>query len=110
MGGAKKKSLSQAEKQQQLQTKKQEKQEPKKTAKTKLPEKKVGGIEIPRIENKKLVSELSEMKAVTPYTIASKYNIRQSVAKNLIRELESQGVISPVSGNSRLRIYKVTVS
>jgi len=106
MGGAKKQSLSQAEKQQALRTKKQEGETAKKTQ-TKAYEKRMGGISIPNVPNEKLVNELKEAKAVTPYTLASKYNLRMSVAKRVLGELVKQGIVQPVTGNSHLRVYKV---
>ncbi len=110
MGGAKKKSLVKTLKQQKLQTKKQESQQRKKGAKKKAPEKMFGEVVLPDISRKNIISELTDMKAITPYSVAQKYNVRQSVAKKLLHALEKDGVISPVSGNSRLRIYKVTAS
>ncbi len=110
MGGAKKKSLVKTLKQQQLQAKKQESQQQKKGAKKKAPEKTFGGVVFPNISKKTIITELNGMKAITPYSVAMKYNVRQSVAKKLLHGLEKDGVISPVSGNSRLRIYKVVAS
>lgn len=106
MGGAKKQSLSQAEKQQALRAKKQEGKAAKKTQ-TKAYEKRTGGISIPDVSNEKFIDELKEAKAVTPYTLASKYNLKMSVAKRVLEELVKQGLVQPITGNSRLRVYKV---
>jgi len=106
MGGAKKQSISQVEKQQALRSKKQQGKAAQKTQ-TKAYEKRIGGIDIPKVSNEKLINELKEAKAVTPYTLASKYNLRMSVAKRILRELVKQGIVQPITGNSRLRVYKV---
>jgi len=106
MGGAKKQSLSQVEKQQALRTKKQKGEVTKKTQ-TKAYEKRIGGINLPNVSNESLINELKEAKAVTPYTLASKYNLRMSVAKRILGELVKQGIVQPITGNSRLRVYKV---
>ena len=107
MGGAKKKSIAKTLKQQQKQAQKQEDQTRKKGKKKKTIEKIVGDINLPNISEKNLLVDLKVMKAITPYSVASKYNLRQSVAKELINKLEEEGVVTTVSGNSRLRIYKV---
>jgi len=107
MGGAKKKSIAKTLKQQQKQAQKQEAQTRKKGKKQKTIEKMVGDVDLPNVSEKNLLADLKAMKAITPYTVASKYNLRQSVAKELINKLEEKGVVTTVSGNSRLRIYKV---
>ena len=104
MGGAKKKSLAQAEKQQQLQTQKQEKTERKKPTKT--VEKKTSGIDIPNVRDKEFVAELSKMKAITPYAVATKHNLKLSIAKDLLEALEKEGIVQRIAGNSSLKIYK----
>ena len=106
MGGNKKKTIAQADKQQQLQNQKQEKTDKKKPSKEKSFEKKIGGIAMPNIGEKELTSELSKMKAITPYTIATKYNLKISIAKNLLDSLEKIGKIQLVAGRSSIKIYK----
>jgi ribosomal protein S25 len=107
MGGAKKKSMAKTLKQQQKQAQKQESQPRKRGKKQKIIDKMVGDVDLPEIPKKNLFADLQAMKAITPYTVASKYNLRQSVAKEIINRLEEEGIITTVSGNSRLRIYKV---
>lgn len=109
MGGAKKLSLAQMQKRQAMRAKKREGRA--KTApKTKAPEKKIGGIDVPDFTSKKFVDELVSMRAVTPYAVASKYNLRLSIAKDILEKLEQLGTIQYVAGNSRLRIYRVAAS
>ena len=107
MGGAKKKSMAKTLKQQQKQAQKQEAQTRKKGKKQKTIEKMIGDVALPDIPKKTLLTDLQAMKAITPYAVALKYNLRQSVAKEVINRLKEEGVVTTVSGNSRLRIYKV---
>jgi len=46
------------------------------------------------------------MKALTPYTVATRFNLRLSVAKDLLDDLAQRGVIQYVSGSKSLKIYK----
>jgi len=70
-------------------------------------EKQVQGISIPNISDRELQRVISEMKAITPYTVSNQFNIRVSVAKRLIEELLQKGVIEQVDGNSRIKVFKV---
>jgi len=106
MGGAKKQSLSQAEKQQELRDQKQKGKAARKTQ-TKTFEKRIGGIDVSNVSSERLISEFKEAKAITPYTLASKYSLRMSVAKRVLGELVEQGILQPITGSSRLRVYKV---
>ncbi|MDQ1281574.1 MAG: small subunit ribosomal protein S25e [Thermoproteota archaeon] len=108
MGGAKKKSMAQAEKQQTLQSQKQEKTDKKKGSK--LTDKKLGGIDFPNVKDKELMAELTKMKAITPYSVATRYNLKISIAKDLLETLETSGNIQRVAGNSALRVYKFSGS
>jgi len=106
MGGAKKKSLAQAEKQQELQAKKEQGEQRKRKSEDKVPEKKIGGVYIPSLEGKGFAEELSKMKAITPYSVASKYNVRLSVAKEMLEALEKRGLIQLVAANTNLKLYR----
>lgn len=102
MGGAKRKSLAQMERQQQ--TEEETKKKETKKAKTSV-EKKTGAITLPDLSSKEFLGELSKMKAVTPYGVASRFGLRFSVAKDVLEELEKRGVIKFIAGSNRLRIY-----
>ncbi len=108
MGGAKKKSLAQMEKQQVMKEETPKKKEDKKLKSA--AEKKAGSITMPNLSSNEFLSELSKMKAVTPYELASKYGVKFSIAKNALEELEKRGVIELVAGSSRLQIYKATAA
>ena len=108
LGGAKKKNLAQIEKTQVQQDKKPE--APKK-AKGKPPaEKKSRGVDVPNVEDTRFLSELSKMGAITPYALASQFNLRISVAKDMLEELERKRLVTAVGGNARIRIYKMAAA
>jgi RimK family alpha-L-glutamate ligase len=70
------------------------KPEPTKKSKGKPPaEKKARGVDLPNLEDTKFLSELSKMGAITPYALASQFNLRISVAKDMLEELERKAVI-----------------
>ena len=106
LGGAKKRSLKKIEKQQRLQAKKQQREQRRRKSESKVPEKKIGGISIPNLEGKDLTEELSKMKAITPYVVASRYDIKLSTAKNMLEMLERRGLIQLVTGNTNLKLYR----
>lgn len=108
MGGAKKKSLAQMEKSQTLEGKKVE--PPKKTKTKVVAEKKVRGIAGPEVTDRRFLTELSKMGAITPYALASQFNLRISVAKDLLEELERKRLVQPAGGNARLRIYQAVAA
>lgn len=99
MGGKKRLSLKQMERM-------QRRQERKESVPKRFSEKKAAGIVSPDYRSKKVISELKKMKVLTPYTVASRFDLRLSVAKGFLKELEKRGVIEYVSGSSNLKIYK----
>jgi len=108
LGGAKKKSLAQMEKTQVQQDKKAE---PARKSKGKQPaEKKSRGVDLPNLEDARFLSELSKMGAITPYALASQFNVRMSVAKDMLEELERKRLVTAVGGNARIRIYKMAAA
>ncbi|HXZ91199.1 MAG TPA: hypothetical protein VEG61_09060 [Candidatus Dormibacteraeota bacterium] len=108
MGGAKKKSLAQMEKQQVQQDKKPEPE--KKTKGKTVAEKKTAGITMPSFESEKIVGELSKIGALTPYSIATQFNVRLSVARDILEELERRRLVTSVGGNSRIKIFKLAAA
>jgi len=105
MGGKKKLSLKQMDR---MQIKKDEEdKEKKKKEKTPAPSKeKRPSIVPPDLKNEKIVGELKKMNVLTPYAVASRFNMRISVAKDFLEQLEENGVIQLVSGNHDIKIYK----
>jgi small subunit ribosomal protein S25e len=60
----------------------------------------------PGSKDKKVRKELESMKVLTPYTVASRLNLRLSVAKDLLEDLHREGIITYVSGGRNIKIYK----
>lgn len=104
MGGKKKLSLKQMEKMQAREEEKKKKE--KKKEKEAEKEKKPAGIFIDVGDEKKFVEELRKMRVLTPYAVASRFNIRISAAKDLLEQLEHKGLVQFVSGNHDLKIYR----
>jgi small subunit ribosomal protein S25e len=105
MGGKKKLGLKQMER---MQTKKDEEDSKKKKEKAAAPskERKPLGIVPPDVKNEKIVGELKKMPVLTPYAVASRFNIRISAARAFLEQLEENGVIQLVGGNHNIKIYK----
>lgn len=102
MGGKKKLALRQMEK---MQVKKRERKEGR-SGRSTATEKKGAGIVPPDARSKKVISELKRMKVLTPCMVASRFDLRLSVAKDFLEELERRGIIEYVSGGENLKIYK----
>jgi small subunit ribosomal protein S25e len=102
-GGKKKQSLKQMTKPKKT---KEPKHKDKKSAA--LPSsKKPLGLTLPDINNKKVMSTLKGMKVLTPSVVASRFNIRLSLANLFIKELEKRKMVEYVSGGKNLKIYKM---
>jgi len=103
MGGKKKLSLRQMEGMQ----KRKDREERKEKGSSKSDsEKKVAGIILPDSRSKEVVDQVKKMKVLTPYTVATRFDLRLSVARDFLEELEKQGAVKFVSGSKNLKIYK----
>lgn len=106
MGGKKKLGLKQMERMQ-AKRDKESKSKDKKKEKTAPPkERRTIGVIPPDVKNAKIVSEAKKMNVLTPYAVASKFNIRISAAKDFLEQLEQTGEVELVSGNHNIKIYK----
>ena len=104
MGGKKKLTLKQVER---AQDKKDEVSEKKKGGKSgPAPERRAPGIMPPDLKSDKILGEIRKMKAVTPFAVASRFNVRLSVAKDMLDELAQRGVLEYISSGKNLKIYK----
>jgi len=65
------------------------------------------GLTMPDLNNKKVMGELKGLKVLTPSVVASRFNIRLSLAKTFLKELEKRKMIEYVSGGKNLKIYKL---
>jgi len=107
MGGKKKLGLKQMERMQdkrdeedKAKDKKKEKSGPAKERKTTI------SVIAPDVKNEKIVSEIKKMNVLTPYAVASRFNIRISAAKDFLEQLEAVGAVELVSGSHTIKVYK----
>lgn len=103
MGGKKKLSLKQMER---MQEKKDEQEKKKKEKGAASKERKASAVVPPDVKNEKIIAELKKMHVLTPYAVASRYNIRISAAKDFLEELEQNGTVQLVSGSHNIKIYR----
>ena len=100
MGGKKKLSLSQMEKLQRRQREQQRK------VRLAGKEKKTANVLLPEIKDD-LINELKKMRVITPYGVASKLDLRISVAKDFLEELERKGIVKFVSRSRKIKVYTI---
>ena len=106
-GGKKRRTLTQMEKAQRSQQKDTKRGKSGKEKRFSSPsESKAMRIILPDPRDEKVINQLQTMKVITPYTVASRFNLLLSVAKDFLEELHKQGVITYVSGGRNLKIYK----
>ena len=106
MGGKKKLGIKQMEKQQADKSSADAK-DAKKKEKAGITQKKTTiSIMPPDAKDSKVVAEAKKMSVLTPYAIATRYNIRISAAKDFLEQLEANGAIQLVSGSHSIKIYK----
>jgi small subunit ribosomal protein S25e len=101
MGGKTKKSITAMEKQQKLREMKEKKVKEEKKEK----EKKISSPLLPLEVVKQLENELNNIKCITPYVIASRFGLKMGVAKIVLKELESRGILKCVARGSRISVY-----
>ena len=105
MGGKKKLGLKQMERMQ-AKRDKEEKEKKKKEKAEPSKERKTIGVIPPDVKNEKIVNEVKKMNVLTPYVVASRFNIRISAAKDFLEQLEQNGVVQLVSGSHNIKVYK----
>jgi len=108
VGGTKKKTISQMEKQQKLKERKEKEKAERERRKREEKEQRDRSVKMVAASEEQI--KIIEQEAlnngyVTPYTVASKLNVRLSVAKILLRDAEARGVIRLVSKSPRAIIY-----
>jgi small subunit ribosomal protein S25e len=89
-----------------MQTRKAEDEKKKKEKEKAAKEKKLAGIFVPDVKEGKILEELKKMRVLTPYAVATRFNIRISAAKDFLEQLEDDGLVQLVSGNHDIKIYK----
>ena len=93
-----KKSLKKMEKQQSAKDKTDQKAKDKRN-------KIIGAIEIPDATSDEVMGALKGMKAITPTGVASKFNLKVSVAKKMLKELEDNGTLELAARSHNLKVY-----
>jgi len=68
----------------------------------------IGSLEIPEMDSAEFLEQLGKMKAITPTGLAMQYNLKVSMAKKLLNQLEDDRVVSLVSRSHNLKIYALT--
>lgn len=106
LGGSKRKSMAQMEKTQSQQDKKDDSAPSKKTKAKTVVEKRPRGLQSPDVNDPKFLGEVQKMGAITPFSLASQFNLRLSVAKDVLEDLERRRLITLIGGNARIRIYQ----
>ncbi len=106
MGGKKKLGIKQMEKQQ-VKTDDEKAKDAKKKEKAGPPkERKTIGIMAPDAKDSKIVAEVKKMNVLTPYSVATRFGVRISAAKDFLEQLEANGAVQLVSGSHNIKIYK----
>ena len=93
-----KKSLKKMEKQQSAKDKTDQKAKEKR-------KKIIGAVEIPDATSDEVMGALKGMKAITPTGVASKFNLKVSVAKKMLKELEDNGTLMLAARSHNLKVY-----
>jgi ribosomal protein S25 len=90
-----KKSLKKMEKTQDTEAPKEEKKK----------EKVVGSVDAIHANSPELMDAMKKMKAITPTGVASQFNLKVSVAKKMLAELEGKGSLKLVAHTNNLKVY-----
>ena len=56
-------------------------------------------------QKQEMETEIPTMRVITPSTVAQKYGVRVSIAKAVLTELESKGLIKKVIRNGKFKLY-----
>ena len=59
-------------------------------------------------QKKEMEKEIPTMRVITPSAIAQKYGVRVSIAKAVLTELESKGLIRQVIAEGKFKLYSKT--
>jgi ribosomal protein S25 len=70
-------------------------------------EKIIGSVEMPDINSKDVTGTLNAMKAITATAVATRFNIKISVAKRMLNMMEEKGTIEMVTRSGNLKVYKM---
>ena len=110
MGGKKKLGLKQMERMQEKKDEESKSKDKKKEKAGASKERRVISVIPPDAKNAKIVSEVKKMNVLTPYVVATRFNIRISAAKDFLEQLEQNGAVQLVSGSHNIKVYKPVIA
>jgi ribosomal protein S25 len=73
-------------------------------------EKIIGSVDMPDINSKEVTGALHGMKAITATAVATRFNLKISVAKRMLTMMEEKGTIEMVTRSGNLKVYKMVES
>jgi len=73
-------------------------------------EKIIGSVDMPDINSKEVTGALNGMKAITATAVATRWNLKISVAKRMLNLMEENGTIEMVTRSGNLKVYKMVVA
>jgi ribosomal protein S25 len=71
-------------------------------------EKIIGSVDAVKANSPEFIDALKKMKAITPTAVSTQFNLKVSVAKKMLEELDSSGQIKLVSHTNNLRVYALS--
>jgi ribosomal protein S25 len=92
-----KKSLKKMEKTQDAEAPKEEKKK----------EKLIGSVDAIQANSPELMDAMKKMNLITPPAVASQFNLKVSVAKKMLEELDAKGTIKLVAHTNNVRVYSL---
>ncbi len=105
LGGVKKKSIGQSEKRQKMEPVKKDKHSKQSTTQMQT---KIKNMMVPKLDDAEAEKIFGSMKAITIYSTAKNLGVNASIAWNLIRNLEAEGILTKIGGYSGHYVYKYT--
>jgi ribosomal protein S25 len=91
-----KKSLKKVEKTQETKEKSEKKEKRDKI---------IGAVEIPDASSDEVMQALKRMKAITPNSVASQFNLKVSIAKKMLAQLEAAGTLELAASSQNIKVY-----
>ena len=73
-------------------------------------EKIIGSVDMPDINSNEVMGAIKGMKAITATGVATRFNLKISVAKRMLNMLEEKGTVTMVTRSSNLKVYQMTDS
>ncbi|HUV35034.1 MAG TPA: hypothetical protein VMW22_08865 [Candidatus Desulfaltia sp.] len=65
----------------------------------------IGTVEIPDTNSEEVMQALRKMKAITPNSVATQFNLKVSVAKKMLRNLETAGTLELAASSQNIKVY-----